>query len=139
MFGRKTRQIRTLQARVETLVEQRDTARRDHASAIFVNDLLARRADKAAAHANRSALAWTRVVKDANLAEGLFARAMNVVRTRDTRHAAQLARLRAELGARGETARQRQRADALALRVEMLQQANQKVDWQSAVQPKAVA
>jgi hypothetical protein len=119
MLGRRSRQIRTLQGRIDKLVAQRDTAVRERDAAVRLNGRLAAKVGDATKTANQASRAWCRVVKDANLAESLFSRAMSARRAESRRLHRTITELR-------RTQRdERKRFLALQDRAETLQLANE--------------
>jgi len=124
MFGKKNRQIRDLHRRLDKAVEQRDEATRERDAAVRLNARLAQKASQATEHANRASRAWGVVVKDANLAESLFQRAMRIRRLESRRLRRTIAEQRVALR------KERERSASLDRQLTTLQVANMAADWQ---------
>ncbi|GAB2696852.1 hypothetical protein [Kitasatospora kifunensis] len=130
MLNRKNRQIRTLQTRLDRVIEQRDEAIVGRDEAIQLSSRLAQKATAAAEHANRAAHAWGYVVKDANRAEALFGRAMAARRAESRRLHRIIDEQRRQLRYKEvELNSERERSRKLDQQLAILEAANRESDW----------
>lgn len=128
MLGRKARTIRRLRRHNEVLTGHNEQLMQERDAAVYVNGRLASQLDEATSRP---------MARTGAQAEGLFTRAMGLLRLREQRHRAVVTGLKRELtAARIWAAREKERADKLDDRLRRLERANQDFDWRPAIHPE---